>query len=206
MHQIYKIYPIIKITLTYDVSVSNYNYAFIPKIITSVKGGILITKTNGVSINSLRPRQNGRLFADDTFKRIFLNENIRISTKNSLKFVPKGFINTIPALVLIMVWRRQGDKPLFEPMLVRSLTHICVTRPQWVNCPVNPHHSTFSGRKLLCRVQICAELKASIKQVARFHMCFHMENIISLVKQRHQHPRHVHIILLQILAGDNTGV
>ena len=83
--------------------------------------------------NSLRPRQNGRLFADDTFKRIFLNENIRISTKNSLKFVPKGLINNIPALVLIMAWRRPGDKPLSEPMLVRPVTHICITRPQWVN-------------------------------------------------------------------------
>ena len=27
-------------------------------------------------INTLRPRQNGRLFADDTFKCIFLNENV----------------------------------------------------------------------------------------------------------------------------------
>ena len=72
-------------------------------------------------------------FPDDTFKRIFLNENILMSTKNSLKFVAKGLINNIPALVLIMAWRRPGDKPLSEPMLVRSLTHICVTRPQWVN-------------------------------------------------------------------------
>ena len=82
--------------------------------------------------NSLRPRQNGRLFADETFKRIFLNENIRLSTKNSLKFVPKGPINNIPALFQIMAWRRPGDKPLSEPMLVCLLTHICVTRPQWV--------------------------------------------------------------------------
>ena len=89
--------------------------------------------SNKRDLTSLRPRQNGRLFADDTFKRIFLNENIRISTKNSLKFVPKGLINNFPALVLIMAWRRSGDKPLSEPMLVRSLTHICVTRPQWVN-------------------------------------------------------------------------
>ena len=87
----------------------------------------------GHRVNSLRPRKNGRLFADDTFKRIFLNENITILTKNSLKFVPKGLINNIPALVLIMAWRRPGDKPLSEPMLVSSLTHICVTRPQWVN-------------------------------------------------------------------------
>ena len=79
-------------------------------------------------LNSLRPRQNGRLFADDTFKRIFLNENIRISIKISVKFVPKGLIKNIPALVLIMAWRQPGDKPLSEPMMVRSPTHICVTR------------------------------------------------------------------------------
>ena len=84
------------------------------------------------SFNTLRPRQNGRLFAGDIFKRIFVIENIRISIKISLKFVPKGLINNIPALVLIMAWRRPGDKPLSEPMMVRSLTYICVTRPQWV--------------------------------------------------------------------------
>ena len=50
-------------------------------------------------INTMRPRQNGRHFADDTFKRIFLNENVRISIKISLKFVPKGPINNIPASV-----------------------------------------------------------------------------------------------------------
>ena len=83
-------------------------------------------------LNTLRPRQNGRRFADDTFKRIFLNENVRISNKISLKFVPKGPINNIPALVQIMAWRRSGDKPLSEPMMVSLLTHICVTRPQWV--------------------------------------------------------------------------
>ena len=82
--------------------------------------------------NTLRPRQNGRHFADDTFKPIFLNEDIRISTKMSLKFYPKGPINNIPALVLIMAWRRPGDKPLSEPMMVCLLRHIWVTRPQWV--------------------------------------------------------------------------
>ena len=84
-------------------------------------------------VNSLRPRQNRRRFADDTFKRIFVNENVRIAIKISLKFVPKGPINNNPALVQIMAWRRSGDKPLSEPMMVSLLTHICVTRPQWVN-------------------------------------------------------------------------
>ena len=31
-----------------------------------------------------------------------------------------------------MAWRRPGDKPLSEPMMVSLLTHICVTRPQRV--------------------------------------------------------------------------
>ena len=84
-------------------------------------------------INTLRPRQNGRHFADDIFKRIFFNENVWISIKISLKFVPKGPINIIPAMFRIMAWRRPGDKPLSEAMLVSLLTHICVTRPQWVN-------------------------------------------------------------------------
>ena len=50
-------------------------------------------------LNTLRPRRNEQNFADDIFKRIFFNENVRISIKISLKFVPEGPINNIPALV-----------------------------------------------------------------------------------------------------------
>ena len=53
-------------------------------------------------INTLRPRQNGRHFADDIFKCIFLNENVWILIRISLKLVPKGPINNIPALAQIM--------------------------------------------------------------------------------------------------------
>ena len=80
--------------------------------------------TGHTSINTLRPRQNGRHFPDDIFKWIFLNENVWISVKISLKYVPKGPINNIPALVQIMAWRRSGDKPLSEPMMVGLPTHI----------------------------------------------------------------------------------
>ena len=45
--------------------------------------------TNGV-INTLRLRQNGSPFSDDTLKCIFLNENVIISIEISLKFDPKG--------------------------------------------------------------------------------------------------------------------
>ena len=59
-------------------------------------------------VNTLRPRLNGRHFADNIFKCIFLNENISIAIKISLKFVPKGSINNIPALVQIMAWLLQA--------------------------------------------------------------------------------------------------
>ena len=85
------------------------------------------------AFNTLRPRQNGRHFTDDIFKCILLNENAWISLKISLKLVPKFQINNIPALVQIMAWRRPGDKPISELMIVILLTRICVTRPQWVN-------------------------------------------------------------------------
>ena len=85
------------------------------------------------SINTLRPRQNGRHFPDDTFRCILLNENIQISIRISLKFVLKSPINNILSLIQIMAWRHPGDKAFSEPMVIRLLTHICVTRPQWVN-------------------------------------------------------------------------
>ena len=59
----------------------------------------------------------GRHFADDTFKCIFFNENVGITIKISLKFVPNGPINNIPTVVQIMAWRHPGDKPLSEPMI-----------------------------------------------------------------------------------------
>ena len=85
-----------------------------------------------IQFNTLRPRQNGSHFADNIFKCIFLNENVSTAIKISLKFVPKGPINNIQALVQIMAWRRPGDKPLSEPMMVSLPMHICVARPQWV--------------------------------------------------------------------------
>ena len=81
-------------------------------------------------LNTMRPRQDGHLFPDDIFKSIFFNENVKILIKISLMFVPKAPINNIPALVQIMAWRRPGDKPLSEPMMVSLLMYICVTRPQ----------------------------------------------------------------------------
>ena len=70
-------------------------------------------------LNTWRTRQNRCHFPDDVFKCNFLNENVWIPITISLKFVPKGTINNIPALFQIMASRRTGDKPLSEPMMTQ---------------------------------------------------------------------------------------
>ena len=63
------------------------------------------------------PGQNGHHFAN-IFTCIFKDEKFFfISMQMSNKFVTKGLIDNIPALVQIMAWRGTGDKPLFEQML-----------------------------------------------------------------------------------------
>ena len=66
-----------------------------------------------------------------------------ILLKISLKFVPKGPINNIPSLVQVMAWRRPGNKPLSEPMMVSLLMLICVALPQWVNASKSNNTSPF---------------------------------------------------------------
>ena len=56
--------------------------------------GVKLTNTH-IVVNTLKPRQDGRYFAYDTSKRIFVNEKVRIFIELSLKFVPKGQINNI---------------------------------------------------------------------------------------------------------------
>ena len=85
-------------------------------------------------------------FADDVFKYIFWMKihEFRVKFHWSLFLIVQlTSINipiNIPALVRIMAWRWPGDKPLFEPTMVKLPTHICVTRPQWVNKEQNGRH------------------------------------------------------------------
>ena len=117
-----------------------------------------------LSLNTLRPIQNGRHFADDIFKCIFLNENTSISISVSLTFVPEGRINNISALVQIMAWRRLGNKPLSEPMMVSLLTHICVTRHQWVKVATSIA-GHFVKKKLRLACEMLVESNAGRKRI-----------------------------------------
>ena len=57
-------------------------------------------------INTLRQSRNGQNYVEEILKCVFLDENIWISINISLKFMSKGPLNNIPALVQIMAWHR----------------------------------------------------------------------------------------------------
>ena len=59
------------------------------------------------------------ILADDIFNCIFLYKKDRILIQISLEFVSRSPIDNKAALVLVMAWRRTGDKPLPEPMMTQ---------------------------------------------------------------------------------------
>ena len=154
-----------------------------------------------VHINTLRPRQNGHHFTDDILKRILLNGNIWITIKNSLKFVPKGLINNIPALVQIMAWCHPGDKPLSEPMLISLPTHICVTRPQRVKCSglyahraCGSYQFTCSTKIFTCPANIC-KIPVKLKYNAQKIKCFWSDHWSLRARGQHLHAPSMHACL-----------
>ena len=133
--------------------------------------------TDSLYINSLRPRPNRRHFADDIFKCIFENENEWISPRISPKFVPKVRINNIPALVQIMAWRRPGDKPLSEPMMVNLPTHICVSRLQLVKASPCPLQSLVVSWLWVQAVDLTIDWPMKIDQSLSHKLTLHLTNI-----------------------------
>ena len=74
-----------------------------------------VDNCSSVSFKSSPPGQNGRHFADDIFKCIFMKYTFWILIRISRTFVP----DNTSVLVQVMAWRRTGDKPLSEPMLTQ---------------------------------------------------------------------------------------
>ena len=78
------------------------------------------------SLNPLRLKQNGLHFPYDIFKCIFLNENVSIAIKISLKFVPKGPIDNIPAWMtpchyLNQLERLRSEDTPRRPMITHTI-------------------------------------------------------------------------------------
>ena len=102
--------------------------------------------SSNVELIEVLKRRNRRHVSYDSFKCISSKENALISIKISLHFILNGLINNIPALVRTMAWCRSGDKLLFEPMMIISLTHICVNRLQHVKrCSISERVSRHFG-------------------------------------------------------------
>ena len=89
---------------------------------------LFCTRNSNISINASPPEQNGRHFADDIFRCIFVNEIHCISIKISLGSVPKSPIDNHPALVWIMAWHQIGANHYLNQCWPSSPTHICGTR------------------------------------------------------------------------------
>ena len=84
-----------------------------------------------ILFNTLRPRQNGRNFADDISKCILLNENNPNSINISLKFALAGRINNIA------MTRRTTQPWMFLWSLLHTLISMIFTQGCHVNddCP-----------------------------------------------------------------------
>ena len=82
-----------------------------------------------------------------------------------------------------MVWRRSGDKPLSEPMMVRLPTHICVTRPQWVTGNWTPRKQISVKFEYIKRTNFIQETECRLQIAAN---CFGF-NVLALVCFSEQH-------------------
>ena len=113
---------------------------------------------------------------------IFSNENVRISIKISLKFVPEGLINNIPALVQVMAWCWPGDKPLYEPMITEAYMHHLAFMSQRHLCfPLNTNLN-HSKKELFCEVLLHSGSPLSSMSVIKYHAYSPMHGSHSAVK------------------------
>ena len=93
-----------------------------------------------------------------------------------------------------MAWRRPGDKPLSEPRMESLLTHICVTRPQWVkslwstddiwwlrygSTLVKSNRTNSLPVLVYCQwCQLTLNLRQLCRKCSRFHLLQSCENYI----------------------------
>ena len=81
-------------------------------IIDESHGAVRVFQEQLNEIKTFRSRQNGRHFADDIFKCIFVNDNIWIPIGISLNFIPNDLIDNVSALVQnrrqAIIWTNDG--------------------------------------------------------------------------------------------------
>ena len=75
------------------------------------------------------------ILADDIFNCISLNENDRIPTQTSPKYVPRSLIDNNPPLSQVIAWCRTGAKPLPGSMVTQCIDAYMRHRERWVEMP-----------------------------------------------------------------------
>ena len=142
---------------------SRFSIAMMPTLFTLAARGLSTRKLPVPPVITLRPRQNGRHFAHNNFKCIFLNENVWFRLKFHWSF-PKDPINNIPALVEMMARCRPGEID-FRLNAVLHYHHIC-----WMNLLINSSSPGENGRQFAND---------------NFKCIFMNENFVFLTYQRH---------------------
>ena len=123
---------------------------------------------------------------------------------HSTLFVRNNWQYNIPALLQIMAWRRSGDKPLSEPMMVSSLTHISFMISQIRLSGVsnsNQWHYSFELLVAYIPIHDIYNLIMSITGIANsslMYICIKLlislndiRNIISILMDRLNQVRHI---------------
>ena len=128
-----------------------------------------------------------------TILNAFLGDNsVWISIKISPNFVSKIRINNIPALAQIMAWRRSGDMPLSEPMMVlftdTDMRHAAsmsqVTAPQMATT----HYLDQCWNCLPTRIHTCFTLHQRVEFICYTTSIFGISSF--LIRNPWTHLRH----------------
>ena len=81
-----------------------------------------------------------------------------------------------------MAWCCSGYKPLSEPMMVILLTHICVTRPQWVKLTWCFYSVTYHALNLIYSIWWpLTKVRGVLELYHNFHPHRSKANVISLI-------------------------
>ena len=115
-----------------------------------------------------------------------------------LKFVHNGPINNILALVHIMTWRRPGDKPSSEPMMVSLPTHICATWPQWVNHQTG---ESFLQARLLEKVGYVKFIFPDLERCLIYHLTHWLP--VTQAGIRYRHPALVETLACRLYSVES---
>ena len=110
-----------------------FAYCLTPNGARPSAGTVSYMQVSGTEVKAISPWTKWPPFANDIYRRIFMNEKFCILNPISLMFVHKGLINNKSALVQAMAWRRAGDKPLPELMLTRLTDAHMRHYGWWVN-------------------------------------------------------------------------